>query len=106
MKVKPSDWKDVSWRSSHVQALYFQQEERIEGHPQVAAMTQSGYYVGTLHVAYKNGSVYRYPGVSRSDYNAIFRAKSVGGALHRLIRVCVPDGIYLGDFKKAAARKE
>jgi hypothetical protein len=42
--------------------------------------------VGTLHVAYHTGDVYRYEQVSDTDYFTLLGAESVGKAINKLLK--------------------
>lgn len=73
------DWL-LTPESSHVAALSWEKEGEIDCSGEVPAR----YEYGTLYVAFQNGSVYEYVGVSESDWAAMQVAKSKGRALHRL----------------------
>lgn len=67
-------------RSSHVAGLAWEEVGRIDAEAKNAFWAR----YGTLYVAFKNGKVYSYEGVSQHDFELIKDAQSVGGALHRL----------------------
>lgn len=70
-------------KSSHVEGLAWEPVGQIVLEGDVASPLYKTQY-GELYVAFKAGTVYAYEGVSELDYELLKRAKSVGGALHRL----------------------
>lgn len=75
------DWQPVE--SSNVEALCWVDEgyipQRDEGDPGTIR-------IGTLYVAFKNGSVYEYPNTLECVYKAVLGARSVGGTFNTLVR--------------------
>lgn len=77
------DLKDYEWelvQSSHIRALYFDPSGQI---PCDIPAFEYGY----LYVAFKNGNIYQYAGISRSNYRAILTAESIGSALYNLVTI-------------------
>lgn len=81
--------------SSHIQALAWEPTGEIKGTDDYEAKSMTTPY-GELYVAFLNGTVYAYDGVSRHDYEVIRNADSVGGAFHRLVEK--KRGRYIGRY--------